>query len=60
MGAYKGRVRLRQRKRRFAKDRRIKSLAAKKKVTTPPQDAAPPEGPRFVPRNETDPQPTPQ
>ena len=43
MGAYKGRVRLRQRKRRSAKDQRIKALAAIKKGTTPPQDAGEPK-----------------
>jgi hypothetical protein len=40
MGDYKGRVKLRQRKKRFAKDQRIKALAATKKGTTPPQGAA--------------------
>jgi hypothetical protein len=35
MGDYKGRVKLRQRKRRFAKDQRIKALAAAKKGTNP-------------------------
>jgi hypothetical protein len=39
MGDYKGRVRLRQRKRRFAKDQRIKALATAKKETAPPQEA---------------------
>ena len=34
MGDYKGRVKLRQRKRRFAKNQRIKALAATKKGTT--------------------------
>jgi hypothetical protein len=43
MGAYKGRVRLRQRKRRSAKDQRIKALAAIKRGTTPPQDAVEPK-----------------
>jgi hypothetical protein len=36
MGDYKGRVQLRQRKRRFAKNQRIKALAATKKGTTAP------------------------
>jgi hypothetical protein len=36
MGAYKGRVNARRRKRRFAKDQRIKALAATKMGTTPP------------------------
>jgi hypothetical protein len=40
MGDYKGRVKLRQRKKRFAKDQRIKALAATRKGTTPPQGAA--------------------
>jgi len=40
MGDYKGRVRLRQRKKRFAKDQRIKALAARKKETTPSQGTA--------------------
>jgi len=40
MGDYKGRVKLRQRKRRFAKNQRIKALAAAKKGTTPPQGAS--------------------
>jgi hypothetical protein len=40
MGHYKGRVKLRQRKKRFAKDQRIKALAAIKKEATPPTDAA--------------------
>jgi len=40
MGDYKGRVQLRQRKRRFAKNQRIKALAATKKGTTPPQGAS--------------------
>jgi hypothetical protein len=40
MGDYKGRVKLRQRKRRFTKNQRIKALAAAKKGTTPPQGAA--------------------
>ena len=43
MGAYKGRVRLRQRKRRSAKDQRIKVLAAIKRGTTPPPDAVEPK-----------------
>jgi hypothetical protein len=43
MGAYKGRVRLRQRKRRSAKDQRIKALAAIKRGTAPPQDAVKPK-----------------
>jgi hypothetical protein len=34
MGHYKGRVNVRQRKRRFAKNQRIKALAANKKKTT--------------------------
>ena len=40
MGDYKGRVRLRQRKKRFAKDQRIKALAAGKKETAPSHAAA--------------------
>lgn len=40
MGDYKGRVNLRQRKSRFAKNRRIKALVATKKGTTPPPGAA--------------------
>jgi hypothetical protein len=40
MGHYKGRVKLRQRKKRFAKDRRIKDLAAAKKEKTPVPDVA--------------------
>jgi hypothetical protein len=36
MGAYKGRVNTRHRKRRFAKNERVKALAAIKKETTPP------------------------
>jgi hypothetical protein len=36
MGHYKGRVQLRLRKKRFAKDQRIKALADSKKGTTPP------------------------
>jgi hypothetical protein len=36
MGDYKGRVNTRRRKRRFAKDQRIKALAAAKMSTTPP------------------------
>jgi hypothetical protein len=43
MGAYKGRVRLRQRKRRSAKDQRIKALTAVKRGTTPPRDAVEPK-----------------
>jgi hypothetical protein len=39
MGDYKGRVKLRQRKRRFAKNQRIKALAVTKKGTTPTQGA---------------------
>jgi hypothetical protein len=35
MGDYKGRRNLRQRKRRFAKDQRIKALATAEKRTTP-------------------------
>ena len=40
MGAYKGRVNTRRRKRRFAKDQRIKALAATKMSTTPPPGVA--------------------
>jgi hypothetical protein len=40
MGHYKGRIKLRQRKKRFAKDQRIKALAAAKKESTPSPDAA--------------------
>jgi hypothetical protein len=40
MGHYKGRVQLRQRKKRFAKDQRIKALADSKKGTTPPPSRA--------------------
>jgi hypothetical protein len=40
MGDYKGRVNTRRRKRRFAKTRRVKALAAIKKGTTPPTDIA--------------------
>ncbi|MEY2602790.1 MAG: hypothetical protein QOH31_548 [Verrucomicrobiota bacterium] len=40
MGAYKGRVNLRHRKRRFMKEQRIKALAAAKKGNTPPLGAA--------------------
>jgi len=40
MGAYKGRVNTRRRKRRFAKDQRIKALAATKMSTTPPAGVA--------------------
>jgi hypothetical protein len=36
MGDYKGRVNTRRRKRRFAKDQRIKALAAAKMGSTPP------------------------
>jgi hypothetical protein len=36
MGAYKGRVNARQRKRRFAKGQRIKALAAAKKGIASP------------------------
>jgi len=43
MGAYKGRVRLRQRKRRSAKDQRIKALAAIKKGTAQPREAVEPK-----------------
>jgi hypothetical protein len=35
MGAYKGRVNLRQRKKRFAKNQRIKAFAALKKEILP-------------------------
>ena len=38
MGDYKGRLKLRQRKRRFAKAERIKALAAAKKRTIPTQE----------------------
>jgi hypothetical protein len=41
MGDYKGRVKLRQRKRRFAKAQRIKALAATKKGTTEGKAATP-------------------
>ena len=37
MGHYKGRVKLTQRRRRFAKNERIKALAAAQKEPTPPQ-----------------------
>ena len=40
MGDYKGRVNTRRRKRRFAKNERIKALAAIKRNTTPPTDVA--------------------
>jgi len=40
MGAYKGRVNTRRRKRRFAKDQRIKALVATKMGTTPPPGVA--------------------
>jgi len=40
MGAYKGRVNLRQRRKRFAKERRIKASAANKKAPTSALDAA--------------------
>jgi hypothetical protein len=40
MGDYKGRVNTRRRKRRFAKNRRVKALAAIQKGTTPPTDIA--------------------
>jgi hypothetical protein len=40
MGAYKGRVNLRHRKRRLMKEQRIKALAAAKKGGTPPLGAA--------------------
>jgi hypothetical protein len=40
MGAYKGRVNTRQRKRRFTKDQRIKALAAVKKSTAAPKGVA--------------------
>jgi hypothetical protein len=40
MGGYKGRVNLRQRKKRYVKAQRIKALAATKKGTTPPPGAA--------------------
>jgi len=40
MGDYKGRVNTRRRKRRFAKDQRIKALAATKMGTPPPAGAA--------------------
>jgi hypothetical protein len=40
MGAYKGRVNTRQRKRRFTKDQRIKARAAIKKSTTAPESVA--------------------
>jgi hypothetical protein len=42
MGHYKGRVNLRQRKRRFAKDQRIKAVADNKKEVISTQDAAKP------------------
>ena len=37
MGHYKGRVKLTQRRRRFAKNQRIKALAAAQKEPPPPQ-----------------------
>jgi len=37
MGHYKGRVKLTQRRRRFAKNQRIKALAAAQKESSPPQ-----------------------
>jgi hypothetical protein len=40
MGHYKGRVKLRQRKKRFAKDQRIKALAAAKKEVAPPPESS--------------------
>ena len=40
MGDYKGRVNTRRRKRRFAKNRRVKALAAIQKGTTSPTDIA--------------------
>jgi hypothetical protein len=40
MGAYKGRVNLRQRRRRFVKGQRIKALAATKKRPASPLGAA--------------------
>jgi hypothetical protein len=40
MGAYKGRVNTRHRKRRFAKNERIKALASVKKEAAPPTDVA--------------------
>jgi len=40
MGDYKGRVNLRRRKRRFAKDQRIKALGATKMGATPPAGVA--------------------
>lgn len=39
MGDYKGRVKLRRRKSRFAKNQRIKALAATRKETAPPVGA---------------------
>jgi hypothetical protein len=39
MGAYKGRVNLRQRRKRFAKEQRIKALATTKKQPTSPRGA---------------------
>jgi hypothetical protein len=40
MGHYKGRVKLTQRRRRFAKSERMKALAASKKDIPPPPDAS--------------------
>jgi hypothetical protein len=40
MGDYKGRVNLRHRKRRFAKNQRIKAIAAANKGGAPPPGAA--------------------
>jgi hypothetical protein len=40
MGAYKGRINLRRRRRRFAKEQRIKALAATKKRPSLALDAA--------------------
>ena len=49
MGAYKGRRSLRQRKKRFAENQRIKALATAEKATTPLPSAA--EQGRAKPRN---------
>jgi hypothetical protein len=46
MGHYKGRVKLTQRRRRFAKSERIKALAAAKKDIPPSPDT--PEPPNRV------------
>jgi hypothetical protein len=44
MGAYKGRVNLRQRKKRFVKEQRLKAAAATKKETAAALPSGSPEG----------------